>query len=216
MSCIGVVMIVYLILQYRCIDLAPCLLNIANNRYFANVTIRSMPYLFYLLLSIICVNGMHGYLLQSQKNERKWSISVHAVKDRQAFNVYILGHVLGGFFFLLFAHAFFVKIHGFYWLFAVSCAMVGFEYLQALLPAKGKTNLPHSLTAYAMWVLFITVGVSSALVLPLAMLKKVVALLLIVIVLAMFVYVHFNRTKLYYYQMLMVLLVSISLFVVAV
>ena len=175
-----------------------------------------MHYLLYLLISIVCILGVHSYLLHSQRHERKWSISVHAAKHSKTLTIYLLGHIIGGGFFVLFAYSYFYALHDLKLLFLVACVAVFFEYLQACLPAKGKTNSPHELAAYIMWVLFIVVSLIAYFQLSLSAERRLLIAPLLIASIVMFIYVHYNHTRLYLYQMWMTALVFFALFVMIV
>ncbi len=168
------------------------------------------------MLSATCVNGVHGYLLWSQKHERKWSISTHAARDKQTYLLYVTGHVLGGLFFLLFAYKFFILYHHVYGLFYLVLATYFFEIVQAVLPSKGAYELSHTVSALAMWGLFLLTGAISIFAVPQATLSRVVAGLIYIPLITMLVYSFFNRSRLYFYQMCMVLLFYASVTVIVI
>lgn len=124
--------------------------------------------LLFVILSGLIVNGVHGYLLWTQRHERKWSISVHAAKDKQTYIIYLVGHLLAGLFFVLFAYDFYINMYDKAWLFWLACIGLTFEYVQAIVPAKGKTNMAHAITAYAMFISYAIVAVLSLFNLPLS------------------------------------------------
>lgn len=124
--------------------------------------------IFFVIASGLIVNGVHAWLLWSQRHERKWSISVHAAKDKQTYKIYLVGHLLAGLFFALFAYDFYVNDHDKQWLFWLTCVGLTFEYIQAILPAKGKTNMAHAVTAYAMFISYAIVAILSLFHLPLS------------------------------------------------
>ena len=168
--------------------------------------------IWYLFLSCICVNGMHGYLLWSQRSERKWSISVHAIKSRKDYALYIAGHTLGGLFYVLFAKEFFVNTHNIQGLFYLSLVTYFFEILQALLPSKGKYEMPHSIAALIMWLTFVAAGLISIFTLDITTIARILAIIFYIPLLVMLVRAIFNRNKLYFYQMSMVLLFFAAMF----
>ena len=130
--------------------------------------------LVYLLLSALFVNGVHGYLLWSQRHERKWSISVHAARDRQTYLLYLFCHIFGGLFFLLFAIHLFLVLHNIKWLFALALLGIIFEYIQAVLPGKGATEKAHAIMAYGMFCTYLIVVLLSEIVLPMNTLFKII------------------------------------------
>lgn len=103
-----------------------------------------------LLLSFVCANGMHLYLLHSQRNDRKMSISYHAVHSRKTYIVYILGHFFGGLFFLIFAYRLFYVEFGSETLWTISVLGVVSEWIQAITPAKNKYEIYHLVAAWSM------------------------------------------------------------------
>ena len=170
----------------------------------------------YLALSCLFVNGTHGYLLWSQRATRQWSISVHAARTAGTYAFYVVGHLLGGLFFLLFAYQLFVTTYQVVWLFTLACVTVAFEYAQAMLPAAGKTELGHTIAAYVMWSLFISTGVLALFVLPASLNRQLIAGLFMGATLAIFIYAHFNHKKLYIQQMAMVGFFYAGLFALAI
>lgn len=172
-----------------------------------------MNYIMALLLSALFINGVHGWLLYSHRNNRKWSISEHAVLDKKSYFLYVLGHLLGGAFWLVFAKIYFVDTVHLDWLFALSIWVVGFEYLQALLPAKGKTNKLHTIAALIMWGSFISAGLLCIALLPVVIFQKYLASALYACLLSVLIYASSHRQQIYKCQMIMVLLFYVSIFV---
>ena len=159
---------------------------------------------------------MHGYLLWSQRVNRKWSISVHAARDRQTYLLYLAGHVLGGLFFILFAHKFFIQIYHVKWLFVLSAAGVFFEYLQAFLPGKGNTESAHAFAAYCMFITYAAVTILSVFVLPLQTSTKLSAAPFLLAIPICGVFAHIKRNKLYFSQMIAIASLCISMLIMAV
>lgn len=160
-----------------------------------------MSPIYWAVASGLIVNGTHGYLLWSQRDERKWSISVHAARDKRTYGIYLIGHLSAGVFFAVFAYKFFVKIHDLEWLYWLSIVGLTFEYIQAFLPARGRTNSVHSFTAYAMFISYAFVAVFSFFVLDLTIIVRMLALpLLLFIPIFGFVAIR-NKAKMYFAQM---------------
>ena len=159
---------------------------------------------------------MHGYLLWSQRANRKWSISVHAAHDRQSYMLYIAGHALSGLFFLLFAHTFFIQIYHVKWLFELSLAGIFFEYLQAVVPGKGTTESAHAFAAYCMFITYAAVTIVSVFVLPLHTSTRLVAAPFLLAIPICGVYAHVKRNKFYFSQMIAIGSFCISMLVMAV
>jgi hypothetical protein len=169
----------------------------------------------YLILSGIIVNSVHGYLLWSQLDERKRSISAHAVKNRQTYTIYLLGHLTAGSLFAIFSYDFFVNTHDLRWLFWIVCAGVAFEYVQAALPARGKTDGLHSITAYAMFISYAFVAFFSMLVLPLSSAAWLLAAPFILFIAFSGVLAVRNRSTMYPYQMVAIGSFSIVIIIIA-
>jgi hypothetical protein len=172
-----------------------------------------MDYSLALLLSVLFINGVHGWLLYYHRGNRKWSISEHAVLDKKSYFFYVLGHLLGGAFWLVFAKIYFVDTVHLDWLFALSIWVVGFEYLQALLPAKGKINKLHTIAALIMWGSFIAAGLLCIAFLPAGIYQKYLASVLYACLFSVLIYASSHRQKIYKYQMTMVILFQASIFV---
>ncbi|HMT19336.1 MAG TPA: hypothetical protein PKD20_04015 [Candidatus Saccharibacteria bacterium] len=172
--------------------------------------------LFLLLSAGVIINGVHGYLLWSQRHERKWSISVHAVKSRQTYILYVAGHMLAGGLFLLFAKRFFLERYNEPALFGLVCSTYFFEIVQAILPSRGRYERPHTVAAYIMWFSFVSAGLLSLAILPVEFWARAVATLVYIPLLAMLYKAHTDRNKFYYYQMTMVILFYVSMFFVVV
>lgn len=170
-----------------------------------------------LLLSAgVVINGVHGYLLWSQRHERKWSISVHAIKNRQTYLLYVAGHLVAGGLFLLFAKKFFVERFDNLVLFGLVCSTYFFEIIQAILPSRGSYERPHTAAAYIMWFSFVSAGLLSLYILPIESWARALAVLVYVPLLMMLYKAHTDRKRFYYYQMSMVVLFYMSMFFVVV
>jgi hypothetical protein len=178
--------------------------------------IKQMPYWLPLLLSALSTNGVHGYLLFSQRTRRKFTISEHAVLHRKSLAVYRLGHLVGGASFLVFAKLYYVNTVELEWLFGLSIFAVLFEYIQALVPAQGRTIKLHTRTALVMWTSFITIGLSSIVFVPTSTLQRIAAVLIYTVLLASLFRAGRNWEKMYKYQMVMVLALYASIFVLVV
>lgn len=174
-----------------------------------------MNTVYLAIISGVIVNGVHGYLLWSQRDERKWSISVHAAKDRRTYVIYLIGHLLAGLFFAIFAYEFFVIAIDASWLFWLSMVGLTFEYVQAVLPAKGRTNSIHAVTAYAMFISYAFVAVFSMFVLPLSPLVCLVTLPFLVAIPIFGVIAVRNKDKMYFAQMISICSFSLVMIIFA-
>lgn len=172
-----------------------------------------MNYYWYLLLAYLSINSVHSYLLWSQKSKRRWSISEHAALNNRTLSLYIVGHLVGGLSFLLFAKSYYLTTHHYPAIFALVCITVAFEYLQAFLPAKGKTNTVHTIAALLMWFSTIAVIITSLFVLHVTLTRTLIAAAIDIAILAYLVKAYVNKERLYKYQMIMITLFYISLLV---
>lgn len=173
-----------------------------------------MSYLIPLLLSIFIINGVHGFLLASQKSKRKFSISEHAVLNTKAYLLYVIGHILGGGFFLIFAYLYYMNILNIQWLFWLSVVTVMLEYVQALLPARGKTNHLHTVIALSMWASFLCLGLLTIIFVPTSVIQCIAASILYLFILISLIKAYRDRQRIYRYQMIMVILCQMSVFIV--
>lgn len=124
--------------------------------------------------------------------------------------MYFIVHILCEVFALLYAYTFLALGHNltfatyFFVLFAV------FDFIQAVLPSKGKTESIHFAAAYISWFAYQIAGVIMLFGLGLSRGYQVMAATALAPVIAMFFYMHINRSKLYPYQLLMVPLFVLS------
>lgn len=93
------------------------------------------------------------------------TVSYHAVLSRKTHNIYTLGHYLGGLFFLLFAYKFFYLEKGSVFLIVVTGFAVLAEGAQALVQAKGKTELVHNIFACSMALDMLVVLIAAPIIL---------------------------------------------------
>ena len=95
--------------------------------------------------------------------------------------------------------------------------MVGltFEYVQAVLPAKGRTNSIHAVTAYAMFISYAFVAVFSMFVLPLSPLVRLITLPYLVAIPIFGVIAVRNKDKMYFAQMISICSFSLVMIIFA-
>ncbi len=175
-----------------------------------------MNYILPLIFSGIIINLVHGYLLVAYKNQKKFSISEHAVLDRKARSIYIIGHIVCGALCLMFAKIYYVNTIEVPSLFYLSIFTVIFEYLQAILPAKGKTNRLHIIAALIMWASFISLGLLTIIFAPAALIQKLIAMTFYAAILFELRNSYKNLNRLYKYQMTMVVLFYLAMIVVVI
>jgi hypothetical protein len=169
-----------------------------------------------LVLSGIIVNGTHGYLLWSQRNERQWSLSVHAAKHRISYMQYVLAHIVGGGLFLLFARELFTVRYDLDGLFYLAIFNYFFEVLQAVLPSKGKTEMSHTIAALIMWFAFLAIAIWSTIAFPVGTTSKLLNAGILTLLVVYLVKAYFDRPHLYRYQMIMIALFFLCMLLITI
>lgn len=173
-----------------------------------------MNYILPLVFSGAFISCVHGYLLISYRNNKRFSISEHAVLSRNAYVIFVIGHVICGGSFLVFAYRYYMNVIQISGLFYLSILIVIFEMLQAIIPAKGKTNRLHIIAALIMWPLFLTLGILTIIFAPAALIQKIIAMAFYTAILFELRSSHKNLNRLYKYQMTMVVLFYLAMIVV--
>ena len=168
-----------------------------------------------MLISALIVNVTHGYLLVSQRDDRKSSISSHATHSKQTYVLYLIAHLLGGFFFIIFAYKFFVIDYNTSWIFVLAVVTVFFEYLQAFIPYKGKSELMHGMAAYGMWLFYLIVGYAAIINLPLRVETRLIALPFLICPIILGIYANYHRQKMYWLQMIIISSFCIGMLIIA-
>lgn len=163
-------------------------------------------YLLPLLLSGVFITIAHSLLLVRHRANRKWTISEHAVVTQRSLLLYRLSHLITGLLFLCFAWLYFIGEVAMPAFFALSIWIVIFEYLQALLPARGTTNKAHTMCALVMWGSFISLGALCIVLLPAEPVQRVMAALVYVALLSNLLFASRHRERLYISQVGMVIL----------
>jgi len=128
--------------------------------------------------------------------------------------IYFFSHVICEVFFMLFSYRFFIKEHHLLIPFYLNIVFVIFDFIQAALPSRNKTEKIHFASAYISWFCYLLAGVICLFNLHLTEPYKTLAILVLIPVLGMFLYMHINRSRLYPYQLSIVpLFVVYMLFV---
>lgn len=115
--------------------------------------------MYTLTLSFLAANLTHLYVLIRHRRSRLPTISERAAQTKTSLALYILGHFVGGLAFALFSYQFFWLTLGSKPLLAIAVLGVVFEWLQALVPAKGTLEKPHRALAYGMSGLMVLLGI---------------------------------------------------------
>jgi len=132
-----------------------------------------------LLGAFLVVNLLHLYLIESQRDDRKDTISYYALKNRQTYFLFIIGHLIGAYLFYTFAQTFFLdvfQLRSAYW-FAVIGVIA--ECTQAFIPARGHWEKYHRFLAYLMAWMTIAIGLSSAISLPIPLPTRIFSFVLL-------------------------------------
>ena len=158
----------------------------------------------YLLSAGILVSSVHFYLVWVHRANRKYSLSEHAIIDKKSHVLYLITHILCGVFFLLYSYEFFIVEHDLWIPFWLNVSFAVLDFVQALLPSRGKTEKVHFAAAYFSWLSFLSSGLVALVNLEITEPYRTIAILLLIPILSMFVYMHINRSKLYPYQLLIV------------
>lgn len=159
---------------------------------------------FYLLGAGLIASSAHFYLVWHHRDDRRYSISEHAMLTPQSCIFYLVSHVLVEILYLLFSYQFFIVKHPLYLAFYLNAVFVLLDFVQAALPSRGKTKKIHFTAAYVSWCCYLASGILAFVKLPIAQPYAAGAIIVILPVLGMFFYMHINRSKLYPYQLAMV------------
>jgi len=158
----------------------------------------------YLIIAGLLVTLTHFYVVWRHSDDRRYSISEHAMLSKQTHLIYFIAHVLCDIFFMLFSYQFFIQENG-YWLpFYLNVVFAALDFVQAALPSRGKTEKVHFVAAYISWCCYLLSGLLAIFKLHVAQPYLTLAIMFIIPILGMFFYMHINRTKLYPYQLTIV------------
>lgn len=170
--------------------------------------------ILYLIIAGVPVSIVHVYLVWRHSDNRKYSVSEHAVIDRQSHLLYIATHIVTVIFYLLYSYQFFIAKHDLLLPHVLNCIFALLDLVQAIVPSRGKTEKAHIAAAYTSWVCYVISGILALMSLTIAAPYKTLAIVTMIPVVAMFLYMHVNRSKLYPYQLMMVpLYVLVLLFI---
>jgi len=162
-----------------------------------------MKYL-YLLSGGILVSLVHLYLVWHHRDNRKYSISEHAILTTKSHLLYFASHVACEILFVLFSYQFFIIENELHYIFYINLTFAGLDFVQALIPSRGRTEKAHIAAAYISWCCFLLGGILALFNLDVIEPYNALASILLIPILGMFFYMHFYRSKLYPYQLLLV------------
>ncbi len=168
-----------------------------------------------LLSGGLLVSAVHFYLVWHHRENRKYSLSEHAIIDNDSYILYVVTHIITEALFIMFSYQFFVHEHQLYIPHYLNILFVILDFIQAVLPSRGHSEKIHFTAAYFSWISYLSAGVIALFKLHVARPFMAIAILLLIPILIMFIYMHINKTKLYPYQVAIVpLFVLYMLFLV--
>jgi hypothetical protein len=113
--------------------------------------------MIFLLLSFVLAALMHSYVVFYGRQKHPETLSTHAVLSSNSLLVYRLGHAINGGIIGLMVYSAFLGGSYDSWVILATFLAVLSEWAQAVIPAKGKTDVAHTiiaaLMAYSMLVL---------------------------------------------------------------
>lgn len=105
---------------------------------------------------------------------------------------------------MAFSYQFFIVEHGLALPHYLNIIFAVLDFVQALVPSRGRTEKIHIAAAYISWVSYLLAGLIALMKLHVVEPYHTLAISLLVPILGMFFYMHINRSKLYPYQLLIV------------
>jgi hypothetical protein len=171
---------------------------------------------FYLLLAGTLISLVHFYLVWYHRDNRRYSISEHAMLTKKSHLLYFVSHVICEVFFMLFSYQFFIREHHLPIPFYLNVAFVVLDFIQAALPSRGRTEKIHFASAYVSWFCYLLSGVICLFSLGISEPFRTLAMTLLLPILGMFFYIHINRSRLYPYQLAIVPLFVVYMLLVTV
>jgi hypothetical protein len=160
---------------------------------------------FYLLGAGVLVSSVHFYLVWHHRDNRRYSVSEHAILTNKSHLLYFVAHVICDVLFLLYSYQFFVVEQGFYLPHYLNINFAVFDFAQAVLPSRGKTEKAHIFSAYFSWLSYLAAGTIALFGLSVAQPYSILAMMLLLSVAVMFVLMHkrqASRSGLYRYQLI--------------
>jgi hypothetical protein len=169
----------------------------------------------YILTAAVFAQGAHTYLLYSQRHERKWSLSRHAIVTPKSRLVYRIGSFLSGAAMLAATNLMFDQPSTRF-IFHIAIVTVILQWLQAIvLKDAEKIMSIHAFFAYFMWVEYILITGLSVFYLPTTSLQQWTAGLLALATTIVFLYMSLHRHGIWWLQYLSVYGFNIALLVLS-
>lgn len=157
-----------------------------------------------LLTAGLIISLAHFYIVFSQGEHKKFSISENAIATNKNRLIYAVAHFTCDTLFLFYSYRFYLKEQDLLIPFLLNMNFIVLDSLQVILPSEGKTAKPHYVTAYISWISYLLSGVIALFLLPLSSGYKIILLIFLIPALAMFLYLHINSKKLYPFQLAIV------------
>jgi hypothetical protein len=171
---------------------------------------------FFLLFAGLLVSSVHFYLVWHHRDNRRYSLSEHAILTKRSYLLYFGSHLICEVLFFMFSYQFFIVEHNLWLPFYLNMGFILLDFVQAALPANARTEKIHFASAYVSWCCYLLAGLIALPLLHVAQPYVVIALLLLIPILGMFLYMHINRSKLYPYQLMIVPLFMVYLLLVTI
>ena len=172
-----------------------------------------------LLISFLATNLTHGYLLLRHRGKGRPTISERAVEDDLSLSIYVAAHFIGGLAFAVFSYGLFYIYYDSEILFSLAIAGIITEWLQAVVPARGRYLPAHTALAYVMSFFVVAMGVVAIFTLSLPSQDRLALIITEAIIIAgypvsgvlpyrYFWTIQLFNTNLFYLQMYLLLLAS--------
>lgn len=111
----------------------------------------------YLIASFLITGILHGWLIVSQWGNNPSTLSYHAVKTKTSLRIYTITHLVTAVLLWLFMSQLFGGNKWSWLILLIAGVAAVAECLQAVIPSKGKGDVPHTvfavIMAFSMWLL---------------------------------------------------------------
>lgn len=110
----------------------------------------------YLIASFVLTGLLHGWLVVHHRGNNLSTLSYHAVKTKRSLQIYTLSHLINGVLLWLFVNDLFSEHPQSWVILMVTAVAVIAEWAQAVIPARDKYDIPHTIfatiMAFSMWL----------------------------------------------------------------
>jgi len=101
-----------------------------------------------LVVAGLLISAVHAYLVWKNFDGVRYSISEHAIANKRSYLLYIGSHVVADVLFVVYAYNFFYESQGQYTLYVLTLVFIALDFLQAVLPSRGRVETVHFVSAY--------------------------------------------------------------------